>query len=453
MRATFGGITYGGVRLYAAILATSGSGTLTFTTTLATSTTIRLGGRGQLRFPGNSTQVDWVPVRVMALTSGISADSQRYAYQADLEPAGADLVRPGLLASGAAMADLVKVTALQAKITPFQAFVSGAGPTQPGYIVTNDEDTYLTFGAGSGTDPRIDLVVVRVRDDVHDGSGVQAGTVEVLAGTPAPSPVAPAVPTTAIPLWQVLVPGSVTGAVGLDFATARTDRRPWTTAIGGILPVASEADRNAVANPYEGMAVWRTDTKWREVHDGTYWRVKGPIAVPNTAALPLVTNPYDGQVAVSFSDNDLLQWDEATLSWVSFVKAALPVGYAAWPTFVPTLTQQSAISNTPTARYWRAGNIVWASVTMTVTATGVLNQVIQVGLPLTALRSTGAVGRGYIYDVSANTYRVGTVLLDTTTKGKFAINGTTVFLGLTGSGLDILGIGDVISYTVAYEAA
>jgi hypothetical protein len=442
-----------------------GSGQLSFSALRPTlSRTVVLGGRGQLAFPSDpGIGASSVPIRVMALASGITADSQRFAYQAELDPAGPTLMaRTGLFPTGANPADLIKVTALQAKVTPFQAFIGGDGDDQPGYRVTVDEDVVLTFAPGSGGDPRIDLVVVRVRDNPHDASGVQTGSVEIIPGTPAATPAAPAVPVTTLALWQVLVPGSTTGAVGLDFAVARTNRRVYTAASGGALRVPSQAIRDSIPVPFEGMTVWREDRRWHETYDGTAWRVRGAVAVPDASSLGYVTHPFDGQAAVTTVQNDLLQWDGATSSWVSFVYGAMPYGYGAWMTYIPALTQTSTPSQTINqASYTQVGRIVVASVQVTVTGVGAqINALIRANLPVTSATAAGqgAIGRGYLYDASTATWHTFIVIMETTTTVAFirssgAVN-PTPWLGSPGSGFTAaLAPGDVFSFTVAYEAA
>ena len=453
---TYGGFTYAGPPFNGAVLFRYGEGTLSLSGNPTITGKCLLGGRGSLNFPGSSL-VDSVPVRVMALKSGITAATQRFALQSDMEPAGADIARSGLFpATGYQPADLVQVTALQAKVTPFQAFIAGDSTTQPGYQVTVDEDTILTFDPGSGSDPRVDLVVLRVRDDPYDASGTQSGSLDVVAGTPAPSPLAPAVPDVAVPLWEVAVAGAVTGAVGIDFAGARTDRRYFTASSGGHFTVYSQVERDAIVAPYDGMPIWRADRNWTEVYDGTAWRVQGIAIVADVSGLSYITDPIDGQAAVTFSTNDLLIWDQGTSSWLAFVASALPTGYGPWAQYTPSLTQSGTVTKTVTsADYSQAGKIVNVAVALSVTGgSGLANNAVKVGLPVTAARSSGAIGRGFIYDASASTYYTGVVLLDSTTGVKFISSGRTGFLGATGGGFTAaLGLGDIVTFTAHYEAA
>lgn len=92
----------------------------------------------------------------------------------------------------------------------------------------------LTIATASGSHPRIDIVIARVNDLGNSSSSCD---VEVVTGTAATSPVAPATPAASLLLAQVLVPTSATNIISGDI----TDERTWTAPPGGIIPVASAA--------------------------------------------------------------------------------------------------------------------------------------------------------------------------------------------------------------------
>lgn len=62
------------------------------------------------------------------------------------------------------------------------------------------------------------------------------------------------------------------------------------------MSVANQAARDGLTK-YAGLTIYRQDTKWIEVYDGSFWRVQGPIAVSSSANLSLVTSPYAGLMA------------------------------------------------------------------------------------------------------------------------------------------------------------
>lgn len=68
----------------------------------------------------------------------------------------------------------------------------------------------LTVAASDPNDDRIDLVVARIYDDEADSSGNTYGDIEIVQGTPAGSPTAPALPAGALALAEILVAEDVT---------------------------------------------------------------------------------------------------------------------------------------------------------------------------------------------------------------------------------------------------
>lgn len=92
-------------------------------------------------------------------------------------------------------------------------FVLGdSAATQGMYHVYNDGNVTKTLGAADPTDDRIDLIVALVNDAVYAGA-LDTWAITVVAGTAAPAPVAPALPSNAIPLAEVLVTAGLTGPI------------------------------------------------------------------------------------------------------------------------------------------------------------------------------------------------------------------------------------------------
>jgi hypothetical protein len=90
-------------------------------------------------------------------------------------------------------------------------WVAIVGTTQPAmgtYVAYNDGDVGLTITTANATNPRIDLVCVTVNDSYYSGSEDNV-VIQVIAGTPAGSPVVPATPANSIALAEVYVGASV----------------------------------------------------------------------------------------------------------------------------------------------------------------------------------------------------------------------------------------------------
>ena len=116
---------------------------------------------------------------------------------------------------------------------------NSSSPLQGGYIFGLMQSQTLTIAAADPQNPRIDLVVANVADL---GSNASAAYVQVITGTAAATPSAPAVPANSITLASVSVAGASTSVT----ASAITDERSYVVAPGGILPIQDAASAPAV---------------------------------------------------------------------------------------------------------------------------------------------------------------------------------------------------------------
>lgn len=89
------------------------------------------------------------------------------------------------------------------------------------YLTENPALANLTIAAADPTNPRRDLIVVRVYDAAFSGALNQA-TVEVVSGTPAGSPVDPTVPANSFVLARVAVAAAAASIVTANITDLRT---------------------------------------------------------------------------------------------------------------------------------------------------------------------------------------------------------------------------------------
>jgi hypothetical protein len=101
------------------------------------------------------------------------------------------------------------------------------------YTFYNDAIDTLTITTADPTNPRIDRVVVTVRDAYYTGAFNDV-IFQVLAGTPAGSPVAPALPANSMSLATIAVGAAVTSITTANI----TDTRPEVTT---SLPSSSQS--------------------------------------------------------------------------------------------------------------------------------------------------------------------------------------------------------------------
>lgn len=100
---------------------------------------------------------------------------------------------------------------------------------QGSYLVHVDVDQEgIVVGAAPGSDSRIDVVYVKVRDDTEDSGGNDDWVIDVEPGTPGADPDPPAIPDTAVALAHVLVTTGDTSAAEYTITDVRTFAAPAT---------------------------------------------------------------------------------------------------------------------------------------------------------------------------------------------------------------------------------
>jgi hypothetical protein len=194
-------------------------------------------------------------------------------------------------------------------VAPFQLFMQTGRANGGGtYIASVDAqvDINILSTPANATNPRNDLIVAQQSDKFY-ADGSNAFQVRQVVGTPAGSPSDPTVTGSSdyVTLARVRVDANATTITSAKITDLRPTG-PWTVALGGLLPVPSQAARDALS-AYDGMAVYRQDRDWVEVMDGTAaWRVQGVAICTSAADLSAITSPYTGQVA-SQTDEGVLK--------------------------------------------------------------------------------------------------------------------------------------------------
>lgn len=106
-------------------------------------------------------------------------------------------------------------------------------PAQGFYFAHSEGVTNLTIGAANATNPRYDLVVARVRDSVYSGA-TNSIALEIVAGTPAGSPVEPSLGANSMVLARVLVPAASSTVVDANITERRVLTGPADLAQGRL---------------------------------------------------------------------------------------------------------------------------------------------------------------------------------------------------------------------------
>jgi hypothetical protein len=203
-------------------------------------------------------------------------------------------------------------------VAPFQLVLqSHRGTVSGAYTATLDASLTINILStpANGTNPRNDLIIAQQTDTFY-GDGTSAFVVKQVVGTPAASPSDPAVTgsTDFVIIARVRVPANATTIITSNI----TDLRPaqlFTVAVGGVIPTASQATRDALPGKYDGMVIYRQDHNWFEVYDGAAFRVQGVPVVSSFAGLSAITSPTTGQIAVVTSNFLIYQYSGS--AWVS----------------------------------------------------------------------------------------------------------------------------------------
>ncbi|MEV7673409.1 hypothetical protein [Streptomyces sp. NPDC088752] len=193
--------------------------------------------------------------------------------------------------------------AMSATVSEGRAVIQGE-ISQGVFPVTLPASEVVTFAPGNAQYGRVDLLVLRVYDKLYDGGTRTEATIEIIQGTAAQDPKAPAVPARCLPLYEVTVPaGASAGNGGIPWDRSLKDLRTPVVALGGILPVEGASLEGAYPGQYQdaGGALQR----W----DGGAW-VSYPSALGGIVPSSASTTPasYTGQYRDS-TGGQLQRWN------------------------------------------------------------------------------------------------------------------------------------------------
>jgi hypothetical protein len=271
----------------------------------------------------------------------------------------------------------LKVTAqgspnMSVLVAPGEAFILQDANAHAGTgTIYNDAALTVPIATSDPSNPRIDLIVAQMRDNVEDASTFNDWRIFPVAGTPAGSPGVPAIPAGCLVLAQIAVGAAVVSITNANI----TEKRVWAALAGGMLRVAT----------------------FGQLPTGVAKRI--------------------GMWAITV-DTGTVYYCDHTLTW--------QIETMPWTTYTPTLTQPGAITKTATyARYQQSGKTVTVNFRLDVTGTGTSANLVLVGLPVAAAAATAIIGTGSIYDDSTGIRYVCQITGNTTTTCKFSIDGTS----------------------------
>jgi len=181
---------------------------------------------------------------------------------------------PGIVGEGDLLVKERLTPTMGVTVVAGRAYVLGDESAYQGiYFVEARGDENLTIAPADGTNPRKDLVVVKVEESVYSGA-VDAASLVVVTGTPAASPVVPAVPANAIVLAEVAVAAGVTSITNASITDERKNQNysgnagGLATGLGGVRPVTTAT---RPASPRVGDPIFETDSGKTQIWNGSTW--------------------------------------------------------------------------------------------------------------------------------------------------------------------------------------
>jgi len=129
----------------------------------------------------------------------------------------------GIIASASLAVTQAATPAMAVQVASGWGAIVGSFTTNMGaYQFYNDAATQLTVTTANPSNPRIDRVVVTIQDAYYTGAS-NTVTFQVIAGTPAGSPVAPATPVDSLSLATIAVAAGATSITNANITDTRVN--------------------------------------------------------------------------------------------------------------------------------------------------------------------------------------------------------------------------------------
>lgn len=156
----------------------------------------------------------------------------------------------GILGASSLAVSQSAPTAMTVQVAAGVAVIQGDDQTAQGKYLVREilPTTGVAIAAAPGSGSRYDLVVLKVRDTNAGGPAGDDSVIQVVTGTPSPSPVDPAIPPSALVLARVRVPagtGVITNALIDDLRVSSYDAHdtiaPGSVTVADLAPSTLDA--------------------------------------------------------------------------------------------------------------------------------------------------------------------------------------------------------------------
>jgi hypothetical protein len=166
---------------------------------------------------------------------------------------------------------------MSVKVAPGRAWirdaVAGTNENKGMYNFVNDADVVLSVAAAHASLGRIDRVVARVQDAAVSGV-TNLASLEVITGTPASSPAAPALPASSLSLGTINVAANQTTVSNSNITSAVPLAKVHKNMVDSV-PVVTSSTRPVGADRTLGMMIFESDTLRTWQWNGSEWQFRG----------------------------------------------------------------------------------------------------------------------------------------------------------------------------------
>jgi len=156
----------------------------------------------------------------MAELNPLYLDGLTYPAKEDRKILG-DIYTEGILTTGALAVTQSGTPAMSVSVAAGRAVVTNDEGNFGKYIIENDAAVTKTIAASDPSNPRIDRIIGQLRDATDISGADNDWQLQVLTGTPAASPAAPALPSNALDIALVAVAANAATIVNANITNQR----------------------------------------------------------------------------------------------------------------------------------------------------------------------------------------------------------------------------------------
>lgn len=185
--------------------------------------------------------------------------------------------RPGIVDTGALEVTQNGTPNMSVNVATGRALIQGTQSVYQGmYLFDNQGVTNVVVTAADSVNPRRDLVVARIYDSQYSGA-LNTSALEVITGTPAPSPADPPVPDNCLVLARIQVAANASSITNANITDLRTTPGLGSSNLGGRAVglggvITCTSTTRPTTGLREGFLIYETNTNRLYTWNGSAWR-------------------------------------------------------------------------------------------------------------------------------------------------------------------------------------